>query len=157
MIPIAAVGSIANGLFGIIDRIFPSEADRTAAKIKILELEKSGELAQLAVNAKEAEHASIFVAGWRPFIGWVCGIAFGWTFILYPLVHFLVVILGVPFDVRDLPVLDLSDMMPVLLGMLGLGAMRSYEKVSGVERNNLKSSPPTTQVVDRRATVRQPR
>lgn len=147
-------GPIAQGLFGLIDSLFTSDDERAAAKFKLMELEKSGELAQIALNTQEAKHSSIFVAGWRPFIGWTCGIAFAWTFVLYPLLQFalwcVTFYFGVPFDIGMLPVMDLSEMMPVLLGMLGLGVMRSYEKTQGVERNSLETS---DSGVDRRASA----
>jgi hypothetical protein len=141
-----AAGPIASGLFGLIDQLFTSDDERMAAKLKVLELEKSGELAQIAVNTQEAKHTSIFVAGWRPFIGWVCGLAFAWAFLIYPMLTFAVVAMGIPVPLHLLPALDLSAMMPVLMGMLGLGAMRSYERASGVERNTMKPGG-----VDRRA------
>ena len=144
-----AAGPIASGLFGLIDKLFTSEDERMAAKLRVLELEKSGELAQIAVNAQEAQHDSIFVAGWRPFIGWVCGLAFTWAFLLYPILSFLVVALGLPADLTLVPELDLASMMPVLMGMLGLGAMRSWEKREGVARERLDAVTPGG--VDRRA------
>lgn len=144
-----AAGPIASGLFGLIDKLFTSEDERMAAKLKVLELEKSGELAQIAVNAQEAKHDSIFVAGWRPFIGWVCGLAFTWAFLLYPVFSFFVVALGLPVDLTLVPDFDLAAMMPVLMGMLGLGAMRSWEKREGVARERLDAITPGG--VDRRA------
>ena len=81
-------------------------------------------MAQLAVNAKEAEHKSIFVSGWRPFIGWVCGVSMGFNYMLLPLVSIWV----------ELAPLDLTTMMPVLMGMLGLGGLRTAEKIKGVAR-----------------------
>lgn len=146
---LAAAGPIASGLFGLIDKLFTSDDERMAAKLKVLELEKSGELAQIAVNAQEAQHDSIFVAGWRPFIGWVCGLAFTWAFLLYPMFSFFVVALGIPVDLTLVPELDLASMMPVLMGMLGLGAMRSWEKKAGVSRERIASVTPGG--VDRRA------
>ncbi len=92
-------------------------------------------------STQETKHASLFVAGWRPFIGWVCGLAFAWTFLLYPLVRFILVAAGVPVDFEKIPATDLSSMMPALLGMLGLGAMRSYERTSGSERNSMSVTP----------------
>ena len=80
--------------------------------------------AQMAVNAKEAEHSSIFVSGWRPFIGWVCGVSMGFNFMVLPL-------LGVWVELAPL---DLTTMMPVLMGMLGLGGLRTFEKAKGVAR-----------------------
>ena len=144
-----AAGPIASGLFGLIDKLFTSDDERMAAKLKVLELEKSGELAQIAVNAQEAQHASIFVAGWRPFVGWVCGLAFTWAFLLYPMLSFFVVAFGLPVDLTLVPELDLAAMMPVLMGMLGLGAMRSWEKREGVARERLDAVTPGG--VDRRA------
>jgi len=144
-----AAGPIASGLFGLIDKLFTSDDERMAAKLKVLELEKSGELAQIAVNAQEAQHASIFIAGWRPFIGWVCGLAFTWAFLLYPMLSFFVVAFGLPVDLTLVPELDLAAMMPVLMGMLGLGAMRSWEKREGVARERLDAVTPGG--VDRRA------
>ncbi len=145
---LAAAGPIASGLFRLIDELFTSEEERDNAKLRVLELESAGKLAQIGVNTQEAKHSSLFVAGWRPFIGWVCGLAFTWTFLMYPILQFAVVALGAPIDLTLLPVMDLSEMMPVLLGMLGLGAMRSYERRSGVERNSI-----TSDGVDRRASA----
>lgn len=83
-------------------------------------------IAQLEVNKQEAAHKSLFVAGWRPFIGWTCGIAMANNFIIAPYVT--------AFTAVVVPVLELGEMMPVLFGLLGLGAYRSYEKVKGVAR-----------------------
>jgi len=141
-----AAGPIASGLFRLIDELFTSDEEREAAKLRVLELESAGKLAQIGVNTQEARHSSLFVAGWRPFIGWVCGLAFTWTFLLYPILQFTILAFGVPIDLSLLPVMDLSEMMPVLLGMLGLGAMRSYERRARVERNSMSDDG-----VDRRA------
>ena len=89
------------------------------------------DLAQLAVNQKEAQHPSLFVSGWRPAVGWICALAM--------LVEFLLVPMAGPFiEVYMAPVkmwhLDMATMLPVLFGLLGLGGMRSYEKVKGVHR-----------------------
>ena len=91
---------------------------------------------QLAINAEEAKHASIFVAGWRPGIGWVCGIALAWNFILLPIMNWVAFLAGV--DLGNAPKLDAAELMPVLLGMLGLGGMRTYEKRMGVARKTVK-------------------
>lgn len=88
---------------------------------------------QLQVNLAEAQSKSLFVAGWRPFVGWVCGSAFAWCFVVQPLLTFALVAGGHPLQ---LPALDLSQMMPVLLGMLGLGALRTYEKVQGTPNSD---------------------
>jgi hypothetical protein len=96
---------------------------------------------QLRINEKEASHASIFVAGWRPFIGWVCGTALVWNFIVQPLllwVAYLMPELGL--DLSSAPKLDTDELMTVLLGMLGLGGLRTYEKKLGVSRKSVKKA-----------------
>jgi len=105
----------------------------TLANLDMEKTELVGQLTeaedQLAVNKQEAAAQNVFVSGWRPFIGWVCGGAFAWTFVLQPFAAFILTSFG---KHMVLPALDLSNLMPVLLGMLGLGAMRTYEKVQGV-------------------------
>ncbi len=91
---------------------------------------------QLAINQKEAEHGSIFVAGWRPFIGWVCGFGVAWQFVLSPIGTWIVVISGV--DIPPIPILDTGPLMTLMLGMLGLGGLRTYEKRLGVARTGVK-------------------
>ena len=97
-----------------------------AHEISTLASKQATELAkgQLAVNAVEAAHKSLFVAGWRPFVGWVCGVGLAYNVIIAQ-------ILGIWFTV---PEVDPSLLTPVLLGMLGLGGMRSYEKTKNVAR-----------------------
>ena len=89
------------------------------------------DLAQLEVNKQEAAHRSLFVAGWRPFIGWTCGLALFYTYLAQPVAMFVMAQTG---DLVQLPHVDLSMMMPVLLGMLGLGGLRSFEKYKGVSK-----------------------
>jgi len=87
---------------------------------------------QLEVNAAEAKHRSIFVAGWRPFIGWTCGVALCWHFVAAPLVTFIAAYAGV--SLPQLPTFDMDSLMTVLLGMLGLGGLRTYEKQKGLTK-----------------------
>ena len=87
--------------------------------------------AQLEVNKIEASHSSLFVSGWRPAVGWVCVLGMAGNFIVIPFTNFVLALLEI--DVK-VPLIDTATMMPVLMGMLGLGAMRTYEKKSGVER-----------------------
>jgi hypothetical protein len=93
-------------------------------------------LAQLAVNKAEAESGSLWKGGWRPGIGWTCGAAFALNFLLFPLVQYALAIaqaFGAGLaDLPDPPVLDMATMMPVMLGMLGLGTLRTGEKIKGV-------------------------
>ena len=132
--PISTIGTLVNT---IVDKIFPDankkldvQEAKNATIAAIQEMQISGELqqilGQLQINLAEAQSHNIFIAGWRPFIGWVCGAAFAWSFVIGPMFYWAVSALG--YKIAAAPTLDLSTMMPVLLGMLGLGAMRSYDK-----------------------------
>ena len=124
----------------LMDKMFPNPAAAADAKLKLMELAQAGELAQLDadtklaigqmdVNKAEAASTSLFVAGWRPFVGWVCGGALAFKFVVAPLLAFGFAAYGHPVA---LPVLDFSEMSTILLGMLGLGALRTAEKIKGV-------------------------
>ena len=89
-------------------------------------------LAQIAVNKEEAASGSLFKGGWRPFVGWVCGVAFCYHFILQPLVIFIVAIAGV--DIPDLPEFQMNTLLTVLGGLLGIGGLRTYEKQKGLTK-----------------------
>jgi len=95
---------------------------------------------QLAVNAKEAEHASIFVAGWRPAIGWICGAGLAWNFVIQPLIAWGAFIWPGGPDLSGAPALEIGELMTILMGMLGLGGLRTYEKRLGVSRTDVKKS-----------------
>tara|TARA_R100001443_G_scaffold102087_1_gene110163 strand:+ start:24804 stop:25214 length:411 start_codon:yes stop_codon:yes gene_type:complete len=109
------------------------EANRLAHEISTLaEKQHHAEvMAQVEVNKQEAAHKSLFVAGWRPAIGWICGLGMLSNFIIVPMTNFVLALVESPVVV---PLIELETMMPVLLGMLGLGGMRSYEKAKGVAR-----------------------
>ena len=89
-------------------------------------------MAQTEINKQEASHRNMRVAGWRPFVGWVCGVALAWHFVLAPVVLFVASWLDV--FLPPLPAFDMDSLMTVLLGMLGLGGLRSYEKAKGLTR-----------------------
>lgn len=132
------VGAVTEGLFGIIDDLVTTDDERAEAKRKLLEMDMQERLAQLAVNAREAGHRSVFVAGWRPFIGWVCGVALAYHFILQPLLVNSVIVLGrmyeLPVTATDFPPMELGSLQTVLLGMLGLGGLRTFEKFKGIAK-----------------------
>jgi hypothetical protein len=91
--------------------------------------------AQLAVNTAEASNKAIFVSGWRPFVGWVCGASYAWTYVLLPLGTFICSASGHPFT---LPALDEGPMTQVLMAMMGMGmgGLRTYEKAVGIASGN---------------------
>ena len=88
--------------------------------------------AQIEVNKTEAAHRSLFVSGWRPAVGWTCCLGLASNYLLIPMANFA---LALADSTIQVPILDISTMMPVLMGMLGLGALRTTEKVKGVNRN----------------------
>jgi hypothetical protein len=98
-------------------------ADRHAQELAV---------AQIEVNKAEAASGSIFKGGWRPFIGWVCGSAFAYHFVLQPVIVFVVLTVGV--DLPPLPEFDMASLMTVMMGMLGLGGLRTYEKQKGITK-----------------------
>lgn len=87
--------------------------------------------AQIEVNRTEAAHKNLFVAGWRPAVGWVCVLGMASNFLVIPMANFA---LALASSTIVIPLLELSEMMPVLMGILGLGAMRTVEKAKGVQR-----------------------
>ena len=89
-------------------------------------------LAQIEVNKAEAASGSVFKGGWRPFIGWVCGAAFAYHFVIQPFIVFGVAVAGV--QIPELPTFDMGSLMTVMMGMLGLGGLRSYEKKQGLTK-----------------------
>ncbi len=127
----------------LLDKFFPDPTQRDAAKLKLLEMQQTGELArlaadtdlakgQLAINAAEAASGNAFVSGWRPFIGWVCGAAFAYTLILQPFMVFMCAIYGKTLP--QLPNIDTNLLGWALGGILGLGTMRTTEKIKGVSK-----------------------
>ena len=90
------------------------------------------QLAQMAINKEEASSGSLFKGGWRPFIGWVCGLAFAYHFILLPLLVFILATFSIALP--DLPEFDMGTLLPVLGGMLGIGGLRTYEKQKGLTK-----------------------
>lgn len=89
-------------------------------------------LAQISVNKEEASSGSIFKGGWRPFIGWVCGIAFFYHFVCQPIIVFVIAIVGI--DIPTLPKFEMNTLLTVLGGMLGIGSLRTYEKQKGLTK-----------------------
>ena len=143
---IAGLGSVADLVKSGIDRIWPdktkalelkADVDKAVLDGRLKEREQEFDNAkqQLVVNALEAQHPSLFVSGWRPFIGWACGFIFVYNYILYQFAKFLLVVFHWQGDMALLPVLAIGEVMPVLLGILGLGMMRSAEKIKGAEGN----------------------
>jgi len=129
------IASLVAPVSGLLDK-FIEDKDQKAAlahEIATLADKQANEqaIAQIELNKVEAAHKSMFVAGWRPAVGWVCALAMLLNFILIPFIN-----LGLEFGGLDLQLdlIDMETMMPVLFGMLGLGGMRTAEKLKGVQR-----------------------
>lgn len=88
-------------------------------------------MAQIEVNKEEAKHRTVFVAGWRPFTGWVCATALAYHFILEPVIVFGLALYNIQLT---LPQFDMASLLTVLMGMLGLGGLRTYEKKQGLTK-----------------------
>ena len=123
----------------VLDKIIPDPQAAADAKLKALELAQKGELAvldaelrlalgQIEVNKAEAT-TDLFRGGWRPAVGWVCVVGLGYQFILQPLLPWVVALFGA--QVPPLPAIDTEDLMVLLTGMLGLGGLRTFERVKG--------------------------
>jgi hypothetical protein len=107
----------------------PDPAQKLKAQQELMASLQSWDGQQVSIDVEEARSNSIFVAGWRPFIGWTCGVAFAYKFVAQPLLIFGLVASGSGIDWHTLPTLDAAEMTPVLFGMLGLGGMRTFEKI----------------------------
>ena len=138
---ITGLGAVFDFGSKIIDKIFPDKTAADKAKFDLLTQQQAGELKglendfnlaieQIKVNAVEAESPTTFVSGWRPFCGWVCGCALAYNYVLMPLIVY--VAKSINTTAPAMPILDMGTLMTLLFGMLGLGAMRSYDKQNGV-------------------------
>lgn len=131
---LTGIGEVANFATDLVNKFWPdktqAEKDQLALQVQQMTIAANLTQGQIDVNKAEASNQSAFVAGWRPFVGWVCGASFGWTFVIGPLLSFT---LGAFKVSVSLPQLDLSQLSPVLMGMLGLGVMRTVEKVNGLK------------------------
>lgn len=118
----------------LIDRFFPNKEEARKAEAQFLTMAAEGELkqviAQLEINAREAAHPSVWVAGWRPFFGWAGGVAFLYATIAQPLLAWWAAIKGWPVP----PALNMDLLWVVITGMLGIGGLRTFEKSKGVAK-----------------------
>lgn len=131
-------------LTGVIGKVIPDNAKAAEinAELQKALIERQGDIdkavadaarAQAEVNLKEAEHPSMFVAGWRPAVGWICAAGCLYGFAVQPTIAWFSTMIGVSSP----PVLDMSTLIGLLTGMLGMGGLRTYEKIEGVESNSL--------------------
>ena len=133
--------ALVPAISSLLDRIIPDPDARAKAKLALTEAQNAQALqemqlalqadqSQTAIDQSEAQNKNLFVAGWRPFIGWVCGVAFAYHFIAQPLLAFIIANAG--RNVK-LPTFDMQELTTVLMGMLGLGGLRTIEKIKNVD------------------------
>ena len=130
------VTSLIGPVTGILDKVIEDKDQKAKLAHELAtmadKLSHEQQLAQIEVNKAEAASGSLFKGGWRPCIGWVCGIAFGYHFVVQPVIIFIVALIGV--EIPDLPEFDMSTLLTVLGGMLGIGGLRTYEKQKGLTK-----------------------
>jgi len=129
------LSSLIGPVTGLLDKVIQDKDQKTLLAHEIATMaEKHGQdlaKAQLEVNKTEAAHKSLFVAGWRPAVGWVCVLGMTGNFLVIPFTNFILALTGSEITI---PLIETSEMMPVLMGMLGLGTMRTIEKTKKVQR-----------------------
>lgn len=123
---LTGIGAVADLATGVINKIWPDKSEQEKQELAAAVMVVQG---QIATNTEEAKSPSVFVSGWRPFIGWVCGSACAWNWIGLPIASLGLRLAGVTVELAPA---SLTEMMPILLGMLGLGGLRTFEKVQGV-------------------------
>ena len=119
----------------LLDKIIPDKDARAKAQFELMRAAQDADLqlalGQLEINKQEAAHPSVFVSGWRPFLGWVCGISLVYNFLVYPLLLWVVAVFGAQIQV---PPLASENLLELVTAMLGLGALRTFEKYKGVAK-----------------------
>jgi hypothetical protein len=129
------IGAVADLAKDLVGRFFPDKTEAEKAQMSLILTTMQNQMAmnqgQMNINKVEAASPSFFVSGWRPFVGWICGGACAWNWIGLPVCLFIATSFGKKIEVAPA---DLSQMLPLLLGLLGMGALRTYEKTQGVAR-----------------------
>jgi len=130
------VGNLIGPVTGLLDKVIEDKDQKAKLAHEIATMSdnhaQQALMGQLEINKAEAASGSLFKGGWRPFIGWVCGFAFAYHFVLQPLIVFGVTAAGV--DMPELPSFDMGSLLTVMMGMLGLGGLRSVEKLKKIEK-----------------------
>jgi len=128
-------GPIISVVSSVLDRVIPDKnaKEKAAQEIEKALIENAAQLnlAQAETNKVEASHRSVWVAGWRPCLGWVAALGFAWVFVLQPLIVWMITLYGV--DV-PLPEFHTDALLELTFAMLGLAGLRTYEKQKGISK-----------------------
>jgi roadblock/LC7 domain-containing protein len=131
----AIVTALLPALGTLVDRLIPDKAAAEKAKaemeLQLVQAANAAAMAQIDVNKIEAGHSSVFVAGWRPSIGWVCAAGLAWAFVVAPVASWALLVLGIK---AELPAIQFDHLFELVLAMLGIGGLRTFEKMRGVAR-----------------------
>lgn len=126
--PLAGIaGSVMNGL----DDLFTSDEERANAALKVEQLLQKPHILQAMANIESAKHKSVWVAGWRPAIGWVCAVGLGYQFLILPFAGLINAYFALP---AELPTIASAELTTLVMSLLGLGGLRSYEKTKGLTK-----------------------
>lgn len=133
---IGLLSAVLPSVMEVAGRFLPEDKEKRAAAEREIEAQLTThlakiDLAQLEINKVEAASRSLWVSGWRPAVGWCCVTAMSLNFVVFPLASFVLAQTG---HLVELPTLDMSEMMPVLMGLLGLGGLRTVEKIKQVSK-----------------------
>ena len=128
---LGGIGGLARDIKAIVTGKLDPEK-QAELDLKLMEMEFVSQQAQTQINLEEAKHQSLFVSGWRPATGWCCALGLGYHYILFPLMNWIATVFYPSFVP---PVLDTEGLITLLLAMLGMGGLRTYEKLKGVNRN----------------------
>ena len=120
-----SIGEVAGGVAEAIDRFVETAEEKKAAELLITKVHQEPDKWQAEINKIEARHRSLFVAGWRPAVGWICVCALAWGWIIGPIAQFI-------FSDKTMPAIEIGQAISLIMALLGMGALRSYEK-----KNNL--------------------
>ncbi len=143
---IPIIGDIIGAVKDLVSEVVVDKDRKNELNVRLQELADKADarlhdelMGQIEINKVEADHPSVFVAGWRPFIGWVSGAGLTWTFILSPVLEWGSRLFG---WTGQMPVLDTGQLIALVMAMLGIGAQRSFEKARGVETTKVGNPKP---------------
>lgn len=114
----------AQGIAGIVNQFMETPDEKRAAEIVNRKLQQRPDELQVEINKTEAGHKSLFVAGWRPAVGWICTLALAWGWIVAPILQFI-------YPDKTMPAIEVGQAISLIMAMLGMGALRAYDKKSG--------------------------